>query len=73
MIPDEALEAAHKAWRIQAGTEGTIFEYNLRAALEAAAPYIAAEAWDEGEQSGYVNHAADPYGGEYTNPYRSPR
>jgi hypothetical protein len=30
-----------------------------------------ADAWDEGEQSGYVNHAAEPFGGEYTNPYRS--
>ena len=40
MIPAEAIEAAHKAWREQAATEGSIFEYNLRAALEAAAPYL---------------------------------
>jgi hypothetical protein len=30
------VEAAHKAWREQAKQPGTIFEYNLRAALEAA-------------------------------------
>jgi hypothetical protein len=39
-ISDEAVEAAHMAWRAQAATEGTIFEYNLRAALEAAAPIL---------------------------------
>ena len=41
-IPDEAVEAAHRAWREQNTEPGTIFEYNLRAALEAAAPYIIA-------------------------------
>ena len=40
MIPDEAIEAAHKAWREQAKLDGSIFEYNLRAALEAAAPHM---------------------------------
>ena len=40
MIPDEAVEAAHKAWREQAALDGSIFEYNLRAALEAAAPHL---------------------------------
>jgi hypothetical protein len=39
-ISDEAVEAAHEAWRAQAATEGSIFEYNLRAALEAAAPVL---------------------------------
>lgn len=43
MIPAEAVEAAHKAWREQAAQDGSIFEYNLRAALEAAAPYMLAE------------------------------
>lgn len=39
-IPDEAVEAAHKAWREQAAQPGSIFEYNLQAALEAAEPYL---------------------------------
>lgn len=39
-IPSAAVEAAHKAWREQAAMPGSIFEYNLRAALEAAAPLI---------------------------------
>jgi len=43
MIPNEAIEAAHKAWREQAALDGSIFEYNLRAALEAAAPHMLAE------------------------------
>lgn len=43
MIPVEAVEAAHKAWREQAALEGSIFEYNLRAALDAAAPHIIAQ------------------------------
>jgi len=60
VIPDEAIEAAHKAWREQAKQGGSIFEYNLRAALEAAAPFIAAvsdedalrAAWDRGYATG---------------------
>ena len=40
VIPAEAVEAAHKAWREQAALDGSIFEYNLRAALEAAAPHM---------------------------------
>jgi len=40
MITDEAIEAAHKAWREQAAQDGSIFEYSLRAALEAAAPHM---------------------------------
>ena len=40
MIPDEAVQAAHQAWREQAALDGSIFEYNLRAALEAAAPHM---------------------------------
>jgi hypothetical protein len=71
MISDEAVEAAHKAWRAQAATEETIFEYNLRAALEAAAPFIAAEAWEDGQYAiwGYLaNRSNRP---RPTNPYRS--
>jgi hypothetical protein len=40
VIPAEAIEAAHRAWREQAKLDGSIFEYNLRAALEAATPYM---------------------------------
>ena len=47
MIPDEAVEAAARAW-FAAG----LFDDQMRAALEAAAPYLTqaakAEAWDEG-------------------------
>lgn len=68
VISDEAVEAAHRAWRVQAATEGTIFEYNLRAALEAAAPFIAAQAWDEGYQGCYDRYMYEPVP---TNPYRS--
>ena len=47
-----------------------------RAALEAAAPFIAdtdlmAHAWDEGERAGYENRGAEQWGAEQeTNPYR---
>jgi hypothetical protein len=84
-ISNEAVEAAHKAWRAQNTEPDTIFEYNLRAALEAAGPYIAAEAWDEGHERGFWNgrlseltapyDAPDPLIGkqdaEANNPYRS--
>ena len=40
VIPAEAVEAAHKAWREQAALDGSIFEYNLRASLEAAWEYM---------------------------------
>lgn len=43
VIPEAAIEAAHKAWREQAAQDGSIFEYNLRAAIEAAAPHLLAQ------------------------------
>ena len=58
MIPDGAVEAAHKAWREQAALEGSIFEYNLRAALEAAAPHMMQAAHD----AGYKEACADIIG-----------
>jgi hypothetical protein len=74
-ISDEAVEAAHKAWRVQAGAEGTIFEYNLRASLEAAAPHIAAQAWDRGFDRGFYDPLAgrdrDASESAASNPYRS--
>lgn len=67
-ISDEAVEAAHKAWREQDALDSSIFEYNLRAALEAAAPYIAADAWDEGHN--HCFRVEDPTRND-RNPYRS--
>jgi hypothetical protein len=72
-ISDEAVEAAHRAWRAQNTEPGTIFEYNLRAALEAAAQHLQAEAWDEGEAAGQDNADSNRgYNIEHkSNPYRS--
>ena len=56
MIPDEAVEAAHKAWREQSALEGSIFEYNLRAALEAAAPHLEKAAYERGWGAGFRHH-----------------
>ena len=42
-----------------------------RHALEAAAPFIAAQAWDEGHESGFQNAAYGTAENFYTNPYRS--
>ena len=71
LIPDEAVEAAHRAWREQAAQDGSIFEYNLRAALEAAAPHMLAEAWKEGEAAGQDNAYAYQVGiAVKSNPYR---
>jgi len=71
VIPDEAIEAAHRAWREQAALDGSIFEYNLRAALEAAAPFIAAVAWERGWVAREDLHAYDVWGGEGEEPDRS--
>lgn len=69
MISDEAVEAAAKAF-IEHGT--------LLEALEAAAPHMLAEAWDEGAESVEWCEIAIPCGDcdqcrkpEPTNPYRS--
>lgn len=54
MIPSEAVRAATKAFR------GTKFmDDALMNALEAAAPFIAATAWEEGYMAG-----------PYENPYK---
>lgn len=58
VIPAEAVEAAHRAWREQAALDGSIFEYNLRAALEAAAPYMTGRsAWHDAVSDAYVDGA----------------
>ena len=62
VIPDAAVEAAVSAWmgrKLQPGNWTQ--EDGMRAALEAAAPYLMAQAWDEG--------CAD--GGWNDNPYRT--
>lgn len=43
-----------------------------RAALEAAAPLLMAQAWDEGEEAGYANAKAEdwPTFPQHSNPYR---
>jgi hypothetical protein len=72
VIPDAAVDAAHKAWREQAKLDGSIFEYNLRAALEAAAPHIAAQAWDEGMEAMYATTSSEWPPIAEQNPYRNP-
>lgn len=73
-IIDEAVEAAKVAFD---ETNGGLFEdeyaYNVaRQVLEAAAPHLMAQAWDEGERSGYANSVALEYGlRQSPNPYRS--
>lgn len=52
-ISSEVMDAALVAFSDQAALPGTIHEYNLRAALEAALPIVAAQAWDEGVRAEY--------------------
>jgi hypothetical protein len=59
VIPAEAVEAAHRAWREQDAKEGSIFEYNLRAALEAAAPIILSHEADRSR----LERIESPWGG----------
>lgn len=67
MIPAEAVEAAvgalHESWCEHATREqwATI----LTDALEAAAPHMLAEAWEEGKEAGMLDYYHAP------NPYRS--
>lgn len=58
MIPDEAVEAAAKALYNKAfhlGLSLTEAEAAAEVALEAAAPFIAAQAWDEGMNDAWDN------------------
>jgi hypothetical protein len=54
-IPDEAVEAAYEALPIDSYIAGLS---HVRAMLEAAAPFLMAQAWDEGRKHG----ARYPYG-----------
>lgn len=56
VIPAEAVEAAIKgftdcAQNPAASSSGDVFRECLTAALEAAAPHMLADAWDEGRES----------------------
>lgn len=66
MIPAEAVHAALDALPYQAA-EYVDMDY-MRAALEAAAPYMMAEAWEEGGRAATGNHDT---GYPIRNPYRS--
>ena len=87
-VPDEAVEAAAKALAIVAWGEWEYVPTELRGrmkrdarlALEAAAPFIAAQAWDEGSLAGWSDRTrsfmrrqthAEYVANETTNPYRS--
>lgn len=76
-VPDEAVEAAMKAllrmddgaWAVVDATYIDHLEPQVRRSLEVAAPFIAAQAWDEGRLDG---HAEAQSGYENAmNPYRS--
>ena len=75
-IPAEAVDAAGEhlptVW-----TGNPVYRAELVAALEAAAPYLMAEAWDEGSREGYKERALENdttgrYGNSTVkdNPYR---
>lgn len=71
MIPDEAVEAACASYFSGFPYVHPESKADVRAALDAAAPYLTreakAEAWDEGYQSGVREEQPD-----WTpNPYRS--
>lgn len=63
MIPDEAVEAAVKAFR-----ETKFMGDALMNAIEAAAPHMMVSAWEEGREYGIDECAGDVVG--RSNPYR---
>ena len=70
-ISDEAVEAAlaaSRAYESQRSMDNA--EKQMRAIVDAAAPFIAAEAWDEGRGAGFRDAYADE-AEEEPNPYRS--
>jgi hypothetical protein len=64
-ISDEAVEASYKGF-MEIGRGGTIRQAISRA-LEAAAPHLMAQAWDEGRQADDFSVST----GFEKNPYRS--
>lgn len=79
-ISDEAMAAASRAMQTVTPPPGVahsdwLKEHGpfalLAGAISAAAPYLMASAWDEGEQAGYENKAGEEWGHEKArNPYR---
>lgn len=88
-VPDEAVEAAAKAiheaggfykWEDPEGWRERAASEEARAALTAAAPFIAAQAWDEGRLAGWSNRTqsfirqqtyTEDVANATPNPYRS--
>lgn len=88
MIPEEAVEAATEAiinskLGDHPGINGEEFVEAARAALEAVAPYMAAQVWDEGAMAGW-KQSGEGFNAEYpdestggcsvdlsANPYRT--
>lgn len=68
MIPDEAVEAALRVLPDGAGVY--VNRDDLRAILEAAAPYIAAQAWDEAIEAYKAWTWDDENIDPLANPYR---
>ena len=83
-ISKEVIEAARDAYEsgvdeaIRRGIESTSHYFGLKYVLEAAAPMLMAEAWDEGVEAGglyqfkvsrFLRGGPDPYPDDPTNPY----
>jgi len=66
MIPDEAVEAALYAWGFSAQNIDERREL-VTHILEAAAPHIMTQAWDEGYTTGNAHNGRGD-----ANPYRKP-
>jgi hypothetical protein len=82
VISDEAVEAAARnlyatfapySWESLLPSRQNIWRNQTRLALEAAAPFIAAQAWDEGFKQGGPMHDVnmDDPDAHTRNPYRS--
>jgi hypothetical protein len=65
-IPNEAIEAARSLLPIELRIY--VGRVEMRAYLEAAAPFIAAAAWDDAYGKGFEAARGEP---DSTNPYRS--
>lgn len=80
MIPDEAVDAAARALDPQTmGSGGPLAEKlkgqaraEARRALEAAAPFLMARAWDEGDHAGYLTAMSESHGLSSEPPIRNP-
>jgi len=72
VIPDKAVEAAVASFFAGFPRVHQQSKDDLRAALEAAAPHMLADAWDAGHSSGYAEGAdVDLMIQETPNPYRT--